>query len=179
MLASILFIGVAPLAIAQDTSKLVSERCTKCHKAARWLDSNGKPLKKTEKQWSALVDQKVRWGASLTPDESALVIEYLTALSSGSIKQPTTTVAKPGSTKAVANHSSNAAWGETPSQSSVAIAASQTSGSTSSSTVANTSVSTPGEQAYTGVEMIWYLLGGGMLIGSGLSLRNKDKQLEE
>lgn len=177
ILAGTLFIGTASQVMAQDTSKLVSERCTECHTASRWENA-----KKTEKQWASIVDQMIRYGVQLSEDESALVVEYLTAKSAGRIKQPTTTtsVAKRKivtTTVAASKRSLTAAKSTTTTSILSPVTTTATAAATTATTVLGTSVSVPGEQAQTGIEVVWYLLGGGMLIGSGLSLRNKDKQL--
>jgi len=173
ILASAFFISASSLVVAQDVSKLVNERCTECHKASRWEDQ-----KKTEKQWAKIVDQMVRYGAQLKNDESALVVEYLTAKSLNKIKDPTTTTtAKPKATtttKKVAQSDINAAKTTTTT---APTNTTTTTAPTTATTVEGTAVSVPAEQAQTGVEMLWYLLGGGMLIGSGMSLRNRDRQL--
>ncbi len=164
----------SPLALAQDTSKLVYDRCTVCHNQSRWEGQ-----KKTEKQWSQIVDKMVRWGAELAPEESDLVVTYLAAASSGKIKQPTTTTTnvrqpKPTSTTTDAVKNSNIKASKTTTTSDPVA-------STTTTTILPVATTTTllKEQAKTGVEMIWYLLGGGSLIGSGLKLRNKDKLLNE
>ncbi len=165
-------VASSPLALAQDTSKLVYDRCTVCHNQSRW---DGQ--KKTEKQWSQIVDKMVRWGAELTPEESDLVVSYLAAASSGKIKQPTTTTTnvrrpKPTSTTTDAAKDSNIKAAKTTTTTDPIIP-------TTTTTILPVTTTLLKEQAKTGVEMIWYLLGGGSLIGSGLRLRNKDKQLND
>ncbi|NCO65320.1 MAG: hypothetical protein COW32_02465 [Candidatus Aquicultor secundus] len=166
-------VASSPLALAQDTSKIVYDRCTVCHNQSRWEGQ-----KKTEKQWSSIVDKMVRWGAELTPEENDLVVNYLTAASNGKIKQPTTTTTvvrtpKPTSTTTDASKNSNIKAAKT-------TTTSDPSASTTTTTILPVTTTTLlKEQAKTGVEMIWYLLAGGSLIGSGLKLRNKDKQLND
>lgn len=168
-----ILVASSPLALAQDTSKLVYDRCTVCHNQDRW---EGKKM--TEKQWSQTVDKMVRWGAELTPEENDLVVSYLTAASNGKIKQPTTTTvvkqtkSTVTTTKAANNTNIKAAKTTTTSD---PVAAT----TTTTLVPATTTTTLLKEQAHTGVEMIWYLLGGGTLIGSGLKLRNKDKQFSD
>ncbi|HZD60201.1 MAG TPA: hypothetical protein VE439_07090 [Anaerolineae bacterium] len=174
VLVGTFFICTASLGLAQDTSKLASERCTECHTASRWEDA-----KKTEKQWASIVDQMVRYGAQLSNEESALVVEYLAAKSAGKIKQPTTTtsVAKPKSVTTVA--ASKGGINGVKTTTTTVLISPSTTVVVNAVTTSTTQVSVPGEQAQTGVEMVWYILGGGMLIATGLSMRNKDKQLEK
>lgn len=174
VLAGTMFAGASSLVLAQDTSKLVEERCTECHTADRW-----KNKKKTEKQWAKIVDEMVRYGAQLNDAETGLTVEYLTAMSQGKIKQPTTTTTKARKITTTTTVD--------PKNDPNALKTTTTSATippTTTTTVLAVSVtapteSVPGQQAETGIEMIWYLLGGGTLLGSGISLRNKDKQLDE
>ncbi|MBE0448258.1 MAG: hypothetical protein IBX64_09205 [Actinobacteria bacterium] len=181
--AGAFLISISPLVVAQDTNRLISERCTGCHAASRWENEN-----KTEKQWANIVDQMVRYGAQLSEEESVLVVEYLTAKSLGRIKQPTTTtsVAKPKSVTTVASVSKSGIETEGIIETDLlsptgittdATTTFTTTVTTITATASGTSISVPGEQAQTGIEVIWYLLGGGMLIAAGMSLRNKDRQL--
>lgn len=174
-------ISASSLVVAQDTSKVVYDRCTECHTEKRWEDKIKKKL--TEKQWAKIVDQMVRYGAQLTPEESDLVVEYLTARSTNKIKQPTTTTSKPVEYKATTTTAKKNNEASTAKITTTTVLATTTSTTpttvptTVATTVLGTSTSVLSEQAHTGVEMIWYLLGGGMMFGSGLALRNKDKQL--
>jgi hypothetical protein len=168
-----ILIASTPLALAQDTSKLVYDRCSVCHNQSRW---DGK--KKTEKEWAQLVDKMVRWGAELTPSESDLVVNYLTAAGNGKIKQPTTTttvVRKPQPTTTTTKAVDNIKSIKTTTTSDPQAAPT----TTTTLLPVTTTTTLLKQQAKTGVEMIWYLLGGGTLIGSGLKLRNKDTQLDE
>lgn len=177
VLVGTMLAGASSLVLAQDTAKLVEERCTECHTTERW-----KNKKKTEKQWTQIIDQMVRYGAQLNDSEAALTVEYLTAMSSGKIKQPTTTTTKvrpkPVVSTTVEGNDANALKTTTT----VTEPPTTTTLVTTPTTVLAVAVTpptnnVPGQQAETGVEMVWYLLGGGMLLGSGISLRNKDKQL--
>jgi len=179
LLVGAMLAGASSLALAQDTAALVEERCTECHPAEkRW-----KNVKKTEKQWTRIIDQMVRYGAQLNDAETALTVEYLTAMSKGTIKQPTTTttkiIPKPVVTTTVEGKDAHALKTTTT----VTEPPTTTTLVTTPTTVLAVAVApptenVPGQQAETGVEMVWYLLGGGMLLGSGISLRNKNKQLD-
>ena len=177
VLVGVMLAGASSIVLAQDTAKLVEERCTECHTADRW-----KNKKKTEKQWTQIIDEMVRYGAQLNDSEAGLTVEYLTAMSQGKIKQPTTTTTKvrpkPVVTTTVEGKDANALKTTTTVTEPPTTTTSVTPTTVLAEVVTPPVDSVPGEQAETGVEMVWYLLGGGMLLGSGISLRNKDKQLD-
>ncbi|MCL6472339.1 MAG: hypothetical protein K6T91_05945 [Firmicutes bacterium] len=195
----LLFLTTASLVIAQDTGKIVYDRCTECHVAGK--DSKtGKTYwegrKLTDKQWASIVDNMVRYGARLSESESRLVVEYLTAMSKGSFKRQGTNIRQirrisfdnlikvaKGKTVAKAEadldsdlkvvqgaNSTLPPVAGTPSTNN-APTLNAPLGSSASGTVP----AVPHEQAKTGVEMIWYLLGGGSLIGAGMAIRNRGK----
>jgi len=168
-----------PLAMAENTEDMVYRACTECHPA----DKKGSKVyweeqKKTEKQWSELVDKMVRYGALLTDKESNLVIEYLTAMSGGDPKAGGDTK-RPAPKKKVATAESSSSDRSSQKIAQDLTTTTTTIPPTTTTTVPPTTTTILTEQAETGVEMIWYLLGGGMLVGSGMKLRNRDKQLKK
>jgi cytochrome c5 len=64
----------AASATTGEGALLVEERCTVCHSLARIQSAH-----KTEAEWKATVDQMIRHGAQLTPEEETIVVQYLAA----------------------------------------------------------------------------------------------------
>lgn len=179
---SAFFVMALPSAYAQDTKQLVYNRCSDtqsgCHSKTRW---EGK--KKTKREWAAIVDRMVRYGAKLTSTEDDLVVEYLTNMSKG-IKTPaTTTTTKPKTTATTVRVRTISGAGEQlPEDQQGVYGAGALDGldqANAMTTTLQATTTTLTEQAHTGIEMIWYLLGGGMMVSSGLALRNKDRQLSK
>ncbi len=185
-----IFLGaLSPLAIAQDTSKLVYDRCTECHVAGK-DQKTGKSYwegrKLTDKQWAGVIDNMVRYGARLNDSESRLTVEYLTAMSQGSFKREGTNIRSvrhinfDSLIKAV----SSSVTARSSIKTQVDAASNQAPSITPTSTAPPATTPptqpmvpvAPKEQAKTGVEMIWYLLSGGSLIGSGIALRNRERR---
>lgn len=177
-----LLVAASQSATAEDTKTRVYRACTECHDAKK-DPKTGKLYwegqKKTKKEWAKIVDKMQMWGAQLTNQEADDVVEYLTAVGNGTIKQPTTTTTKrrPTTTTKAADKS-----GAVKAQKTAITTLPPTTTTIAPIPVATTVVqpvvtSVLTEQAQTGVEVIWYLLGGGTMIGSGMALRNKDKKL--
>lgn len=55
-----------------DGEALVQERCTECHSLTRVKNTG-----RTAEGWQAVVEEMIREGAVLNPDEKAAVLEYL------------------------------------------------------------------------------------------------------
>ena len=66
--------GASPTVATAQGAALVQERCSVCHTLDRVLAS-----KRTEAQWRTVVEQMIRNGARLTPEEKEIVIKYLAA----------------------------------------------------------------------------------------------------
>lgn len=179
VILSVGLLTAIPIAVAENTEDLVYRTCTECHPA----DKKGSKVyweeqKKTEKQWSELVDKMVRYGALLTDKESNLVIEYLTAMSEGDPKAGGDTK-RPEAKKKIATAESGSSDRNSQKIAQDLTTTTTTLPPTTTTTEPPTTTTILTEQAETGVEMIWYLLGGGMLVGSGMKLRNRDKQLKK
>jgi hypothetical protein len=170
---------VAPsFALAEDTAQLVYSRCTKCHAASRW-----ESRKETQEGWARIVNRMSMYGAQLSDEEGMLIIGYLTAMSSGNFNTGGTnfryapvkkSVTNTGARKASLSDLGDVLMQQSALQSDQQLASVASSTSTASAAQAASKLK---EQAHTGVELVWYLLAGGVLIGSGLALRNKDKRL--
>ena len=55
-----------------DGKTLVQERCSACHPLARIERTD-----RTADEWKSIVDKMIAKGARLTPEEEAVVVEYL------------------------------------------------------------------------------------------------------
>ncbi|HEY3374891.1 MAG TPA: c-type cytochrome [Candidatus Aquicultor sp.] len=172
---------IAQNASAVDTKQLVYKACTECHDAKK-DPKTGKTYwegqKKTKAEWSKIVNKMQMWGAQLTDQDTNDVNEYLTAMSKGTIKQPTTTTTqKPKPTTTTSNPNSGNIKAQKTAITTTTVMPTTTTTLPPATLAPVTSV--PKQQAKTGIEVIWYLLGGGGLVGSGMAMRNKGNQLSD
>jgi cytochrome c-type biogenesis protein CcmH/NrfF len=57
-----------------DGATLIQQRCSRCHPLTRVTSA-----RHTATEWQTIVNQMIRRGANLTPDEESVVVDYLAA----------------------------------------------------------------------------------------------------
>lgn len=159
-----------------QTETILQGRCTICHD----LESV-KASRKSESEWNTTIDRMVSKGAQVSAEEKEALVKHLTN-NFGSTGE-TATVAAAGATSEAVD--TDPITGADESADAGAVVAQQTT-TTLAPTTTTTIVAaektavqetaTPSEQAQTGPEMIYYLLSGGFMVGSGVLLRRKPRK---